>query len=370
MELQNETDWPAELMRCQLFYRDLIMATLVCKTSYRMEPDGHLSHLSEPEPLYDDDQDFGPCTVDTDRVPKKKGCDFAVVGHARSPGARPTTRLSVSVELGSLRRRLNVVGDRCWDVKGRSIVPTAPAPFVALPLSYSRSFGGTTRHPAGYDLAFQANPGGRGFACVADEVSGIALPNLEEPTRPITQWNDYPPPAGLAPLPRDSVLRSGGLVLGEGGQSVGLAPSAFNFSHPNLLLSAYPAGQRLRLSGVLHEGDLVGCLPFDPLSAELVLGGRVHHLPLTPDTILVFPDRRVLTVTHRTACVYQFLPERVRTLTLTARPCPYPEAFPTIADPGRIPVEPAMELPVPAEQLLTLNPLTPVLRELPLCASR
>jgi uncharacterized protein YjbI with pentapeptide repeats len=113
-------------------------------------------------------------------MPKAVG-EFLVTGHAHSTEA--TTRLSVGVQLGDVRKRIAVVGDRHL-VGGR---PTEPRPFTKMPLTWERAYGGPS------DVA---NPAGRGIEPV--EVEGravVQLPNLVWPSSEAKRG-----PASFAPI--------------------------------------------------------------------------------------------------------------------------------------------------------------------------
>lgn len=121
-------------------------------------------------------------------IPKSRA-EFLVAGDAFQPGGEQNITLPVSVQVGSLRKSISVIGDRFW-IDGQQ---TKPIPFSRMGLGWERAFGGE-----GYDL----NPRGKGFApYVDDEGREIhPLPNLEQPHRLITKPKDRPAPAGFGPI--------------------------------------------------------------------------------------------------------------------------------------------------------------------------
>jgi uncharacterized protein YjbI with pentapeptide repeats len=93
----------------------------------------------------------------------------------------------VRAKLGSIDKRLAVVGDRVW----KRGVPTEPVPFTEMPLDWSRALGGA---------GFAPNPVGKGAALVMhDGVEVQPLPNLELPGALMRSPKDRPTPAGFGP---------------------------------------------------------------------------------------------------------------------------------------------------------------------------
>ena len=91
-------------------------------------------------------------------------------GSAFSPGGVPLTKLSVGLRIGSLRKDLEVLGDRIWQKKWLGYKQTEPAQFSKMPLSWENSYGFN---------ASDINPNGVGnlSAGSANEVL-VSLPNM------------------------------------------------------------------------------------------------------------------------------------------------------------------------------------------------
>jgi hypothetical protein len=85
-------------------------------------------------------------------------------------------------------------------------VASAPEPFLRLPLTYDRAFGGRA-WGEDFETASGDNPHGKGFVLKSDRIEGTALPNIEEQDQLLTDPMQRPLPAGLAPLPRQSTIR-------------------------------------------------------------------------------------------------------------------------------------------------------------------
>jgi uncharacterized protein YjbI with pentapeptide repeats len=120
-------------------------------------------------------------------VPKSHG-EYLVIGDAFAPEGKPITACHVRVRLGTLEKLLFVSGDRRW-VNG---VPSQPVPFLSLPIRWNQAYGGP---------AFPSNPVGKGHRPLErDGVPWHALPNVEDPRRPMRTLSDQPLPASFAPL--------------------------------------------------------------------------------------------------------------------------------------------------------------------------
>lgn len=118
----------------------------------------------------------------------KARAELLVGGAFFSPGGKPVTASFVRVRLGSIDKRLAVVGDRAW----HKDVPTDPEPFTSMPLTWTRAFGG-----AGFDR----NPHGKGAAPVTLDGRPVhPLPNIETYGQMMRSPNERPEPAGFLPM--------------------------------------------------------------------------------------------------------------------------------------------------------------------------
>ncbi|HOW55202.1 MAG TPA: DUF2169 domain-containing protein [Syntrophorhabdaceae bacterium] len=126
-------------------------------------------------------------------MPKPKG-EFLVWGRCFSPDGKPRGASRVTVRVGSIEKILYIFGNRYWKkAAGVGLTVSEPEPFIEMPVTYGRAFGG-----AGFDR----NPSGRGFAPVIGP-SGFEthpLPNIEDPGHLVGSPSDRPDPAGFAPL--------------------------------------------------------------------------------------------------------------------------------------------------------------------------
>ena len=131
-------------------------------------------------------KELGP-NVPLDVCRPKPNGEVLLSGKAYPPGG-PAPICPVRLKVGSVDKRLAVFGDRAWKLG----VPSQPAPFTEMPLTWSRSFGGK---------GFTKNPVGRGYAPEKTEGGGEVhfLPNVENPKRLVKAPGDRPEPATFGP---------------------------------------------------------------------------------------------------------------------------------------------------------------------------
>lgn len=120
-------------------------------------------------------------------LPKPRG-EVLVFGACHTPNARPLPVSYVRVQLGTIDKKLAVVGDRYWQKDAWKTPYTEPVHFTEMPLHWERAFGGPS---------FAKNPLGRGMV---DQNGRVALPNVEHATGLITSPSQRPEPAGFGPI--------------------------------------------------------------------------------------------------------------------------------------------------------------------------
>jgi len=183
--------------------RELLV--VVVKGTFRIPArPGEVLRLHEEQvPLVMSDVFFGEPGLsapryEVDFAPRKQRCEVLLNATAYAPEGRPTTRTTVGVRVGSWSKSFDVVGDRVWEAGLTGIGASATTPFVQMPITYDRAFGGTdnrSEDPADH-AAYPRNPSGRGFhkQLKSEWVDGSPLPNTEE-TGNAVSWvaGDYRP---------------------------------------------------------------------------------------------------------------------------------------------------------------------------------
>jgi hypothetical protein len=179
---------------------------LVCvKATFDIMPDGttrpsevQVEPFMQGQPL---DGDYEKSLLyESDFFGVKPHTDVLVNGSGWAPDGKPVTTLDVGFQVGPLRKRLRLFGNRWWTVSlaGQRVV-AAPEPFIEMPIRYEAAFGGwdrTAADPKDHRLEAR-NPVGQGFISNPNGCLGRPLPNVEDPADPITNVASRPTPAGF-----------------------------------------------------------------------------------------------------------------------------------------------------------------------------
>ncbi len=129
---------------------------------------------------------------DSDFPLSKEATDVIVRGEAWAPGARPAASVDVGFQVGALKKLLRVHGERVWvrATGSNALMPGKPKPFVSMPLSYTRAYGGVDPSGNGY---WAHNPLGRGHhENNAAKLLDTLLPNIEDPRDPLYSTDQKP----------------------------------------------------------------------------------------------------------------------------------------------------------------------------------
>ena len=137
---------------------------------------------------------------------RKPRCDVLLNGAAYAPGGRPAQRVTVGLRVGAMRKVFDVVGDRVWSATPVRIAPEPPRPFVRMPITYDRAFGGRDDFSADKSRhsAYMPNPVGFGYHKQLDiaYVDGTRVPNTEERENPVTKPDAAYRPMAFGPVGR------------------------------------------------------------------------------------------------------------------------------------------------------------------------
>jgi hypothetical protein len=200
-QVENRTPFAAE----RSWVRDRNGAEIwlvAVKCTFDIKPDGTTEVSAEQPPVlrvpeYHGEPGKSSIRYENDLVLTKTTTDIVLIGHAYAPGGRPATETDVGFRVGPIQKVLRVTGDRQWGALGIS----SPEPFLRMPLVYERAFGGVdtrSEHPE-RDWDWR-NPVGTGLAVSRENLTGVALPNIEYPNEVVGAWSDQPRPAGFGPI--------------------------------------------------------------------------------------------------------------------------------------------------------------------------
>ncbi|MFO0948578.1 MAG: DUF2169 domain-containing protein, partial [Planctomycetota bacterium] len=244
-----------------------------------------------------------------DLVPYKIATDIALLGHAHAPQGEPVDEMAVELEVGSVSKRLRVVGNRQWRPRMGAWVPSAPEPFERMPIRYEYAFGGTDASSG--DPPRQAfeprNPVGKGFRHRPNE--SLPLPNIEDFNDRIRDWADRPMPQGFGFIARHWQTRTQYAGTHDEhwqAEQCPLLPMDFDYrffqaAHPDLIAPGYLSGDEpVRLAGLSPDGDLRFSLPAITVGVAVhPRRGQVIRGLARLDTVILRPDDKKVNLVWR-----------------------------------------------------------------------
>lgn len=245
----------------------------------------------------------------------KPRTDVILMGNANAPGSRPATRMEVTLRVGSaFRKSVRVFGDRMWTKGLFSTKISEPEPFVQIPLTWERAFGGSdaTQGEAPKIAMENRNPVGRGFRIKHGQkpLEGLKLPNLENPNELIRSWTDRPAPAAFAPIcPQWEPRKGYAGTYNEAWQkkrSPYLPEDFDNRFFQQAPLDQIPpsylqGGEEVEVNGVTPSGTLKFRLPQYKFEIIHRLDSGNQSRPANLDTVVIEPDESRLVLIWRAA---------------------------------------------------------------------
>ncbi len=206
---QNTTGMQADL--CVAADKDARdYCVVVVKGTFKTNSRGEMSLAEEQRPLVTADEHYGdPATssirYECDFALTKPLTDVVVVGKAISPSGQPVTQLGVSLEVQGRKKNLLILGERRWVRSLGSLFASKPIPFIEIPLTFERAFGGQDESRGPGQVSVEPrNLVGVGFHPHrrAALIDGTPMPNLEHPGQTISSPKDRPDPIGLGHVGR------------------------------------------------------------------------------------------------------------------------------------------------------------------------
>jgi uncharacterized protein YjbI with pentapeptide repeats len=234
----------------------------------------------------------------------KPCAEVLVGGVAVAPGRVPVPRVALQWAIGGVDKTILVTGDRYWSAEGLDFRPTEPVPFLEMPLTPARAFGG-----AGY----ATNPDGVGFRAGERVRSGLLapLPNIERGDALVSRIDQTPPPATFAPIAVDDPGRN--VFAGTydeqwlrtlaPGLPADVDPRLFLFAPPDQRLDRYlEPGEPYLLRNFARDAPLIqGTIPRLKVRCFVGHDGRLFELALRIDTLWLLAGARRGIVVHRGA---------------------------------------------------------------------
>jgi hypothetical protein len=317
MELLNATGMPAGYtLGMQPDGRELLVVAV--KGTFTIpQNDEQPTIAAEQVPLFEADvfsgePGFSAPLYESDYAPSKPRCDVLLHGSAYAPGGKPTQRVRVSLEVGSMSKSFDVVGNRVWKKRLFFIKASKPEPFTVMPISYNNAFGGVdnTHEQEKKRRAHLTNPVGLGFHSnhQSKYLHNKPLPNTEEPDKPIKKpYGPYSPMA-LGPIGRSWPPRP----KYAGTYDDNWLENVFPFLPANFDDAYYqsaPTDQQIDylqdregvvLSNLTPQGHTRFQIPQMIMPVVFFLKNReTHKTHSTADTLLLEPDAGRFTITWR-----------------------------------------------------------------------
>jgi len=217
--------------------------------------------------------------------------ELLVAGSFHAPGGAPLPASYVRVKLGSVDKRVAVVGDRVW----RDNAASAPELMTTMPLDWTRAFGGAK---------FDRNPYGKGANTI--DVGGRPhhpLPNVESYGSLLRSPSDHPEPAGFLPMDVTFAQRRGRAGTHDKrwfeehfpGMAPDAEPTFFNVAPEDQWLNGFFGGDEEFVVENMHpdnpriEGRLPGLSTRCFITHRTAKEDRFVEIPLRCDTVWLLP---------------------------------------------------------------------------------
>jgi uncharacterized protein YjbI with pentapeptide repeats len=223
--------------------------------------------------------------------------EVLVAGSCYASDGAPVAVSAVRVQLGTVDKRLAVFGNRKWKLG----VPTAPEPFLSMPIDWQHAFGGT---------GHAANPYGIGLASIETSEGAVhPLANVEDPKRLVVAPGDRPAPSSFGAMdltfPQRMALAGtydrAWLENGFPGLAADLDPAFFCAAPADQRVSGFFAGDETFVVENMHPAKKrqEGALPNGTLRLFVQQRSKEKELVEVPtklDTVRLFPavERGVL----------------------------------------------------------------------------
>ncbi|MFM0323560.1 DUF2169 family type VI secretion system accessory protein [Caballeronia glebae] len=223
--------------------------------------------------------------------------DVIVRGNVHAPRGAAASTVHFGIAVGRMRKHLIACGDRTWTIGAGGRTPSAPQPFIFMPVVFERAFGG-----ADQSSCCQENPVGVGYrACrSSDPVIRTELPNIEYADSRMTRPSDTVRVAGTGSIARGWQPRlayAGTFDAAWLDRKWPLLPDDFDARHyqaaphdqqfPDL-----PGGERIALVNMTEDGAWHFDLPDVRLSTRYRFDAGHDAQPLRLDTVLIEPEHR------------------------------------------------------------------------------
>jgi hypothetical protein len=329
LEISNKTPFTVKQLPMLAPNGANIMQTVV-KAAYVIGRDGQLSLCDEHPEVQLVDEYWGEegrsaLRRESDVALAKPYTDLLVLGHVCAPKGRATSHVDLGLAYGgNVLKRLRVSGDRQWHWRGAGWWLSDPEPFVQLPLSYGRAFGGMDEQ--GSESRNRVGLGYRSGHARDD----IPAPNIEHVDALVSSPSDRPAPGGMGVISRDwsPRLEFAGTYDAHWQEEVfPLLPDDFDMrfnqsADPAQWLAPPRGGEQVVCSGLHPEGAFAFCLP-DPVLHVAFFYGRkpCHRAHMHLETVLLDAEQARVELTWKAAADVHGDPFDLEETMISREPC-------------------------------------------------
>lgn len=278
---------------------------VVVKATFDVSPNGSTAvSLTQPDvtrsPIYRGDPESSSILYENDFVLTKRTTDVVLNGTAYAPPGTAVSSLDASFEVGPVKKKIRVLGDRIWKLGGFYL--SDPEPFTRMPLIYELAFGGRDEGSANAKIDwYWPNPVGTGFVTSRARASDVRAPNIEYPDQLIRSWKSRPAPAGFGVIGSHWKERAGFAGTYDDAWSKNrqpLLPLDFDTRHYQVVPADQQApaflsgGEEVVLKNLTPSGDMRFMFPETDLFMETYFmdGERRNHEPPNLHTVIIEPD--------------------------------------------------------------------------------
>lgn len=296
--------------------RELVV--IAVKTTFSIPKDGQETKLAEEQaPLVEADvftgePGFSAPVYECDYAHRKPRCDVLLNGSAYSPGGKPIERINVSLQIGSLMKSFDVVGNRVWQAGALYIAVSKPEPFTIMPISYNNAWGGVDKSqedPSKHHF-YPLNHAGIGYHeyTSGKYMDGKPLPNTEETGGKITNPKGKYRPMAFGPIGRAWQPRpkyAGTYDQKWLDNQAPFWPENFDYRYFQAASEdqqiPYPTGgEEVVLTNLTPEGTTRFRLPKMKMPVVVVpASGNEQQLATVIDTLVIEPDKKRFMLTWR-----------------------------------------------------------------------
>jgi len=227
------------------------------KATFDVDERGQLKVAEEqpiPElvPQWNGEDFVSSLRCESDLTALRPATDVVVHGCAHAPNGRPVAEVPIGLRVGRVQKTLVVRGDAVFHTSGPTLSTTTPAPFVKMPVTYERAFGGmdvSNPDPSQQKMDGR-NPVGRGVATTLSKLQNTPAPNVFFPGKDMQTAG----PAGFGAIAAHWSPRVEHQGTYDAKWEATKKPLLADDWHPRALLTAPPDQQ---VGGYLEGGEAV-----------------------------------------------------------------------------------------------------------------